>query len=850
MRINPESLAKASSRHPWRVVTIWVVFLAAGIASAATLLGPALTTDFDFTNVPEAKRAMQILEDQNLSEDVISETFVVAGEPGAIEDPAFVEQVNGFITELDGLGPDVFASLPTVFPLTEEQAADPQVAALGPIPSEDGSAVLFTGVYAGDIDEATPHFEDVEAAREAVSTEGVEAHVLGAVSSSEDFRVISEEDLAFGEGIGVTAAIIVLLIVFGAIVAGLLPLLKTVLFTLPITLGIVGLLGTLWDFSFFTPNLITMMGIAVGVDYALFIVSRYREERHRDRVKLDAIRASGATASRAVFFSGMTVVIALAGIMVVPTTIFRSLAGGAIIVVLVSVASSMTLLPAVLALLGDRVNWPYLSRVPTLLVFVSMLVGGAVVGGALAGAGASVVAPIGGLVGFIGVGIIVNRLIKRGAFARYSRPEGSSLSSEGGFWDRVTRAVMGRPVAWLTVGGAFMVALSLPYWFQGHPDGEGSGIKTGFAGISTLPEGIQTKEAYDVIVERFPKAGAQATVEVVIEADGLGTPGAEPGAPGELTGEVAAAMGSLESAIAEDPTLGTPAPPLVSQDGSVAMVEIPLAGAATDPASEAAVATVASLRETYVPQAFADSDATVLVGGETAFVKDFFDISDTYTPLIILVVLGLSFLLLTVVFRSLVVPAKAIVMNLLSVGAAYGLIVLVFQKGGPAIGESIANLFGFVQVDAIEAWLPLFLFSILFGLSMDYHVFLLSRIREQYDKTGDNAASVAYGLRTTGGIITGAAIIMVAVFAGFAAGRLTSLEQMGFGLAVAVFLDATVVRSILVPSTMRLLGDRNWYLPRWLQWLPKIDVEGHDVSSETILVPDTPGELVEAESRD
>jgi RND superfamily putative drug exporter len=213
-------------------------------------------------------------------------------------------------------------------------------------------------------------------------------------------------------------------------------------------------------------------------------------------------------------------------------------------------------------------------------------------------------------------------------------------------------------------------------------------------------------------------------------------------------------------------------------------------------------------------------------------------------------VLGLSFLLLTVVFRSLVVPAKAIVMNLLSVGAAYGLIVLVFQKGGPAIGGSIADLFGFVQVDAIEAWLPLFLFSILFGLSMDYHVFLLTRIREQYDKTGDNAASVAYGLRTTGGIITGAAIIMVAVFAGFAAGRLTSLEQVGFGLAVAVFLDATVVRSILVPSTMRLLGDRNWYLPRWLQWLPKIDVEGHIASDQPVVVPDTPAELVQAAAGD
>ena len=202
-------------------------------------------------------------------------------------------------------------------------------------------------------------------------------------------------------------------------------------------------------------------------------------------------------------------------------------------------------------------------------------------------------------------------------------------------------------------------------------------------------------------------------------------------------------------------------------------------------------------------------------------------------------------MLLTVVFRSIVVPAKAIVMNLLSVGAAYGLIVLIFQKGGPLFAQWIAEHLGFTQVDAIEAWLPLFLFSILFGLSMDYQVFLISRIREEYDKSGDNSEAVAFGLRTTGGIITGAAVIMVAVFAGFASGRLTSLEQMGFGLAVAVFLDATVVRSILVPSAMKLLGDRNWYLPGWLQWLPKVDVEGH-AAAEQVVIPDSPAELIEA----
>ena len=282
MKLNPETLAKASSHHPWRTVIIWVLVFVAGIASSSTLLGPALTTDFDFTNSPEAKRAQATLEDRKLADDAITETFVVVGEPGALEDPAFNERVNGFITDLKDLGPDVFTALPASFPLTEEQAADPQVAALGPIPSEDGSAVLFTGIYTGDLDEATPHFEDIEAAREEASGDGVEAHMLGQVSSSEDFKVISEEDLQFGESIGVVAAIIVLLIVFGAILAGFLPLLMT-LFSIPITLGIVGLFGTLWDFSFFTPNLISMMGIAVGVDYALFIVSRYREERHGGR---------------------------------------------------------------------------------------------------------------------------------------------------------------------------------------------------------------------------------------------------------------------------------------------------------------------------------------------------------------------------------------------------------------------------------------------------------------------------------------------------------------------------------------------------------------------------------------
>jgi putative drug exporter of the RND superfamily len=771
MRLNPESIARASSRHPWRTVGVWlVIFVLAGWSSSA-LLSPALTTDFDFTNTPEAKEAQQILEQRKLEQDIVTETWVIAGDgQGAVEDPAFVAKVNGVLEDLSGLGQNIVSYVPPAFPQPAEVSEDPQTAPLGPFPSEDGRAVLFTMVMTGDLDDASAadHIEPLAAIREEASTGGTQAYILGEATSTEDFKKISEEDLRFGESIGVIAAIIVLVIVFGSLVAGITPIVMGI-FSIAVALGIVAVLGQLWKFTFFAPNLISMMGLAVGIDYSLFIVSRYREERQHGREKLEAIGRSGATANRAVFFSGLTVALALAGMLLVPTTIFRGLAGGAIIVVLVSVAASMTLLPSVLSLLGDKVN----------------------------------------------AGRVFGR--KRGD-VEHGRP--------GGFWDRASRAVMRRPVISLVLSSLFLIALSLPFWLQAHPEDDGRGIKQGLSGISTLPDDSQTKQAFNALVRYFPNSGANSPVQLVILGEA-----SDP--------DVQQGLQQLEATLSDDPHLGTPTQPRVSEDGSVTLVEIPLSGEAADVQSEAAVETLRDLRDQYVPQAFGGTGVRVLVGGDTAFVTDFFDVSTDYTPIIFVIVLGLSFILLTVVFRSLVVPAKAILMNLLSVGAAYGAIVLVFQKGGPAIGETIADLFGFQQVDAIEAWLPLFLFSILFGLSMDYHVFLLTRIREEYDKSHDNAEAVAYGLRTTGGIITGAAVIMVAVFAGFAAGRLTPLEEMGFGLAIAVLIDATIVRSILVPSAMKLLGDRNWYLPRWLQWLPDLDVEGHEAAErKPVVVPE------------
>jgi RND superfamily putative drug exporter len=254
------------------------------------------------------------------------------------------------------------------------------------------------------------------------------------------------------------------------------------------------------------------------------------------------------------------------------------------------------------------------------------------------------------------------------------------------------------------------------------------------------------------------------------------------------------------------------------------LLSAPLAG---DVARNGAIDAVSELRSDIVPEAFSDVPVEVFVGGDTAYNLDYLDQAQTYTPIVFSFVLGLSFVLLTVAFRSIVIPIKAIAMNLLSVGAAYGLVVLFFQQGvGPEIFKDVAAWLGFGQVESIEAGLPLFMFSVLFGLSMDYHVFLLSRIRERFDHSGDNGESVAYGLRTTGALITGAAAVMVAVFGGFAAGPLIPLQQMGFGLAVAVALDATIVRSVLVPATMKLLGERNWYLPSWLEWLPEVHIEG------------------------
>jgi RND superfamily putative drug exporter len=744
MKLSPERLARASSRHPWRTIGIWVVVIVSMGVVSSQLLGDVLNQDFEFTNRPESVRAQEVLDEKfetGGAED--TEFVIVQSETLTIEDPQFQEAVSELQQAIAALDGEILASPPVSYYDVVEQSPD---RAAGLV-SQDQRATLIM-VALKDTELST--IEELRSVAAQAQPDGFTVQVAGQGALFADFTEIAEQDLRRGESIGGIIALIVLIVVLAAVVAAIAPIVMAI-FAIAVALGLVSLIGQLFEFNLFVTNMVSMIGLAVGIDYSLFIVSRYREERKKGFPKLEAIGAAGATANRAVFFSGLTVVIALLGMLIIPANIFRSLASGAILVTLAALAASMTLLPAILGLLGDRVNWP--------------------------------------------------RLAKR---ARID----SDHDPKGGFWDRLSRRVMARPVAYLALSLAILGGLG---WFTFQ-------LNRGTSqNVSQLPDEFESKQAFLTLQREFA-GGVTDPARIVITGD-VRSPA------------VQESIGRLQEMIAESDGFASQTQVTQSPDGSAIVLD---AYFNTDPSTESAFQGIRDLRTEIVPAAFDGVDGVeVVVGGNTAFFTDFLDIASQYQWVVLVFVLGLSFILLTVVFRSIVLPVKAIIMNLLSVGAAYGAVTLVFQEG-VGIGFFNAIGFQFQQTEAIEAWLPLFLFSVLFGLSMDYHVFLLSRIREHYDKTRDNTEAVAYGLRTTAGIITGAALIMVAVFGGFAAGRLGPLQQMGFGLAVAVLMDATIVRTLLVPASMRLLGDWNWYLPRWLRWLPQVHVEGREPTLEII----------------
>ncbi len=742
-------LARVSARRPWLIVGIWILLLLLAVG-AGTGLGDALTTDSTFSNRPESIRGDDLLAQRMRGgEDrPVTETVLVRSETLTVDDAAFQAVVEQTAADLRA-APDVVSGVYTYY----DAAAAGSEEAVGLV-SADRHTALVAVTLVGDIEAAADNAEAYLDIIKAQGQDGIQVLTVGDISGGEEFTRLAEDDLVKGEGLGLVAALIILVIVFGALVAAGVPIVLAIV-SIITAMGMTAVLGRAMDLSFFILNMITMIGLAVGIDYALFIVSRYREERRRGRPKQQAIEIAGGTASKAVFFSGSTVVLALLGMFLIPTTIFRSLGAGAILVVIAAVAATLTLVPALLSLLGDRIDWPRRRRYDEQTVAAQA--------------------------------IYDHETIHRG------------------FWGRITRIVMARPVISVVLTAGLLIALALPY----------IDLHRGTAGVETLPES-DLKTAYELLIRDFP-AGRLAPVEIVINAP--------------RSDAVNAGIDRLTTAMAADPVFGPAAPVQWNDTGDLALLDVQLMVESNTKEAEDAVAT---LRDDLIPAAFSGTGAEVLVAGAPAESADFEAVLSDYTPIVFAFVLGLSFLLLMLAFRSLVVPLKAILMNLLSVGAAYGVMVLVFQKG------YLHSFFGFQQTPTIEGWVPIFLFCVLFGLSMDYHVFLLSRIREHYDQTHDNRESVAVGLQSTAKIITGAALIMVAVFAGFASGTLVMFQQMGFGLAIAVILDATVVRSVLVPATMALLGDRNWYLPRWLTWLPDLRVEG----APPVTVPVAPASSV------
>ena len=721
-------LARASALHPVRTIGIWGAALVVSLVVIALLLGSALTTEGEMTNDPQSYRGYRLIAEHFPTDpsEIVNEVVVVRSATRSVDDAAFERHVSALAADLESTG---FVGAARSYYRGGDRS----------LVSPDGHAALITVALTNEDEIST-----VVAAVDAAETPEFETAITGEFTADEDYQKLSEEDLQKGEfQFGLPAALVVLLLVFGSIVAGLVPVL-TALVAIVVALALTALVGQTFDLSVFVVNMLTGMGLALGIDYALFVVSRYREERNFGRPELDAITVSGATASRAVLFSGTAFVLAMVGMVLVPDTILRSLATGAILVGIVSVVAALTLLPAVLGLLGDRVN---ALRIPWL-----------------------------------------GRRVER------------SAGSEGRTWSRVVRAVMRAPLVSAAASVAVLLALAIPVL----------DFETGFSGIRTLPDRFPSKQGFLALEESFG-VGTVDDVQVVVEGD-VRSP------------ELRSALDEIEAAIRADPSFRNPEIS-VADDGEAALVHALVAGDSRDARS---VAAVERLRADVVPNALGTADAVALVTGETAESIDYRELTSTWLPIVFAFVLGLSFVLLALAFRSVVMPALAIALNLLSVAAAYGLLLLVFVEG---VGN---DLLGLTQVEVIAAWLPLFLFSVLFGLSMDYTVFLISRVRERHTAGEEAHDAVAHAVGSTARIITGAALIIIMVFVGFASGDQVEFQQMGFGVAVSLFIDATLIRLVLMPALLGLLGERAWYLPAWLEWLPHVEIEGHaDAEPET-----------------
>ena len=697
-----------SARHRKAAILGWLAFVLIAVV-AGTAIGTK-TLDQNETGVGESGRADKTLYEAFPKQ--AGESVLVQSKSLEASDPRFEAALKDVSRRVDRV---------------------PHVAGVDePVISKDSHSALVQFELRGDQkqteERVEPVLEAVAAAQRAHPQLRVEQ--FGDASSAKALNESQAEDFKKAEFSSLPVTLLILLVAFGSLVAAGIPVILALSGVLA-TIGLLGPISQIVPMDGSSSSVILLIGLAVGVDYALFYIRREREERAAGRSEEAALEAAAATSGRAVLISGLTVMISMAGMYLAGAQTFSSIATGTILVVAISVIGSVTVLPAILSKLGDRVNR---GRVP-----------------------------------FLG---------------RRRRDAGESR-----VWGAVLDRVLKRPLASALVAGALLAALTVPVL----------GLHTALPGVDSIPRDTEVMQTYDRMQAAFP--GEQISATVVVESS-----------PGHATDGIAELR---EQAAKSDLIIG-PASAEVNRDGSVAKVSLPIAG---DGTNDTSVAALSEIREELVPATVGRVADAVNVGGMTAGTEDFNQVMKSNVAWVFAFVLSAAFLLLLVTFRSIVIPIKAIALNLLSVGAAYGLLVLVFQKGW---GES---LLGFESTGAITAWLPLFLFVVLFGLSMDYHVFILSRIKEAVDRGVRTDEAVEHGIKSTAGVVSSAAFVMVAVFAIFATLSSIDMKQMGVGLAAAVLIDATIIRGVLLPATMKLLGDWNWWLPKRLHWLPKVEHE-------------------------
>jgi uncharacterized membrane protein YdfJ with MMPL/SSD domain len=711
-------MGRWSARHRKTAIFGWLAFVVAAVVLGG-MVGTKQLGDND-TLPGESGKMARILDEgfkQRAGETVlIQSTALTASSPefrAAIDDVAHRLSGVGAVTEIKS-------------PL--EPGNRSQISA-------DGHSAIVTFEIKGDaekaVDKIDPVIAEVDAAAAAHPQLSIDEFGVSAVKQVDDQFA---KDLEKAGMLSLPVTIIILVIAFGALVAAGIPLLLA-LSAVMATMGLLAFPSQLWPVDENISALVLLIGLAVGVDYTMFYLKREREERAAGKSESAALEAAAATSGRSVLISGFTVMTAMAGMFLTGDKTFGSFAMATIMVVAIAVLGSLTVLPALLSWLGDRVNK---AKVPFL--------------------------------------------------HRLQRPEG------GRAWGWILDRVLRRPLLSAALATGVLIALALP----------ALGMKTVVPGAEALPQDLPAVQTYNKLQAAFP--GEQDPATVVVKADSVSTP------------QVRGAIADLREQALASGRFHEPVTITTNKAGTVTQVELPMDGTGTDSASNAALDT---LRRDILPATVGSLDGVESgVTGTTAISKDFDSAMRSTAPFVFAFVLAFAFILMLISFRSIVIAVKAIILNLLSVAAAYGVLVLVFQHSWAK------GLLGFDYTGGVMAFLPVFLFVILFGLSMDYHVFILSRIREAYDRGMKTEDAVAHGIKTTAGVVTSAAIVMVFVFSIFGTLSVVMLKQFGVGLATAVLIDATIVRAVLLPAVMKLLGDWNWYLPRWLEWLPKLEHDG------------------------